>query len=405
MAKISSLTIEAFRGFGASPQTIEFTTGLTVIWAPNSQGKTSVAEALEFLLAGRISRKQLLGSAAREFAGSLRNVHLDTECAVRVNAVIIDDENTAHEVVRELVQDYGPRNDCESRLKIDGVESNSLAELGIRLAEPPLETPILLQHTLRFVLSARPQDRSNYFKAVLEITDLERLRDTITGVLTGLERPPSPHLSRLLSALDEQGLQEARTRLNDAEDSEEAVRESLKTALESILGTGPVTLTELVQAAQRKVREAREAVFPLSALEIGGGIPTPPDAAPFAESARKFVHYRNSALESDLALQKLYKAYHDLQHTSAELGDEGEPEDCPLCLTPRGLSATRIHDILQSLKSTEVFRTARQEVVSLTEALERDLDFSTGALETCVPRWFGRRTRLRQGAFRCLTLA
>lgn len=47
--KIKNLTIQGFRGFNKE-QTIEFHKNLTLIYAPNSYGKTSISEAFEWLL-------------------------------------------------------------------------------------------------------------------------------------------------------------------------------------------------------------------------------------------------------------------------------------------------------------------------------------------------------------------
>ncbi len=67
---------------------------MSVVWGPNSQGKTSLAEAFEFLSTGDTARREMLASA-----------------------------------------------------------------LGVRLSEPSLEAPVLMQRTLGYLFSARPQDR------------------------------------------------------------------------------------------------------------------------------------------------------------------------------------------------------------------------------------------------------
>jgi predicted ATP-dependent endonuclease of OLD family len=46
--KLRRLTIAGFRGFNVE-RSIDFNERLTVIAAPNSHGKTSISEALEFL--------------------------------------------------------------------------------------------------------------------------------------------------------------------------------------------------------------------------------------------------------------------------------------------------------------------------------------------------------------------
>lgn len=86
LCKINQLEIQGFRAFGRNPQTLEFPSLLAAIWGPNSQGKTSLAEAVEFLLTGEIVRRALMASGQDEFADSLRNAHLPAGAEVSSSA-------------------------------------------------------------------------------------------------------------------------------------------------------------------------------------------------------------------------------------------------------------------------------------------------------------------------------
>ncbi len=125
MPKLQQLEICGFRAFG-TPQTFSFESDLAVIWGFNSQGKTSVAEAVEFLLTGATIRRDMLGGAKAEHEGSLRNVHRSVGDPVWVRATILDEAGNAHEAVRTLVTDYTAEADCQSTLTIDG---NAAADL------------------------------------------------------------------------------------------------------------------------------------------------------------------------------------------------------------------------------------------------------------------------------------
>ena len=74
--RIERLTIQGFRSFGPIPETIAFDAPMAVIWGANSEGKTSLAEALEFLMTGDIARRALLTSSVDEFEHALRNAHM-----------------------------------------------------------------------------------------------------------------------------------------------------------------------------------------------------------------------------------------------------------------------------------------------------------------------------------------
>src|SRR4051794_16982636 len=154
------LEICGFRSY-AEPQRFDFDGVLTVVDGANSQGKTSTAEAIEFLLTGTTVRRQLLGGAKAEFADCLRNAHIDANARGWGRAGLVGSDGGEHTGERGLVADYTTEDECQSSLTIDGAPAADLSSTGIVLAEPPLQAPVLLQHSLSFALSARPQDRAD----------------------------------------------------------------------------------------------------------------------------------------------------------------------------------------------------------------------------------------------------
>lgn len=175
--RLTSLEIRGFRDFGTETRELQLDAPLVVVQAGNSQGKTSLTEGIEFLFSGHSSRRVLLGGAKAEYNDSLRNAHLpaaDTD--VYVEAVLRCPDGRAHRVRRELLCDFGQGTECDSRLLLDGVEVTDLNQVGLPLADPPVRAPVLLQHTLRHVLSTEPKQRVDYFKALLSLTDLDEFR-------------------------------------------------------------------------------------------------------------------------------------------------------------------------------------------------------------------------------------
>ena len=65
------MAIQGFRSFGSLPVELEFDNPITLLEGENSHGKTSIAEGLEYLLTGDITRRGMAGSAAevREVKG------------------------------------------------------------------------------------------------------------------------------------------------------------------------------------------------------------------------------------------------------------------------------------------------------------------------------------------------
>jgi DNA repair exonuclease SbcCD ATPase subunit len=120
MIQITKLEVQGLRSFGAKPQTLSFSSKLAVVYGANSNGKSSLAEAVEFLLTGQIVRRELMASGQDEFADALRNAHLPAGAASYVEAEIIGADGKPHTIRRTLKTDYGKKQDCESDLQIDG---------------------------------------------------------------------------------------------------------------------------------------------------------------------------------------------------------------------------------------------------------------------------------------------
>jgi hypothetical protein len=108
-------------------------------------------------------------------------------------------DGTRHTVCRTLISDYSKKQDCATRLEIGGHEAaeSALQDLGFVVSHPPLSAPVLAQHTLGYLFSARPQDRATYFKALLEVSDLEAFRAQVASLEGELRVADDPILGKL----------------------------------------------------------------------------------------------------------------------------------------------------------------------------------------------------------------
>ena len=57
LPRLRKLEVQGFRSFGTGRQSFDVSETVTVLWGGNSQGKSSLAEALEFLFTGEIVRR------------------------------------------------------------------------------------------------------------------------------------------------------------------------------------------------------------------------------------------------------------------------------------------------------------------------------------------------------------
>jgi hypothetical protein len=379
MPRIRRLEIRGFRAFGAQPQVLEFHGPMAVVWGPNSQGKTSLAEAIEFLLTGKTVRRELVASAKREFAEALRNAHLPATEDVVVSADIEDTAGQVHGVQRRLLQDYTGRDPCESELTIDGNPAADLTSLGIRLSQAPLEAPVLMPHTLCYVVSAEPQQRTEYFKALLEVSDLEEVRTAIADAKSRLTLPSSPLEATYERCRANARFGEAVAKIETGPLTLDAVTEVLSEALGLVpVATGPVPdgLEARLSAARALLEERRARVFPADALELRSEPSWVFPEASVWKSLEDFVRARSRV---DRETSRLIRLFEEVLKVP-ELAGATAPVDCPVCETPKALTPERIAAIRRQLEASSEFREARESTERVLRALR---DLATRMYQEC----------------------
>jgi len=354
------------RAFGTEPRRLDLDAPLIVVHGRNSQGKSSLAEALEFLLTGRSSRRDLLGGARSEYHESLRNVHLPAgDQDVWIAAGLRGSDGQVHEVRRELVCDFAQGTECASRLLVDGVEQRDLAAFALAPATgSALGAPVLLQHTLRYVLSTLPKDRVAYFKSLLSLTDLDLLRDQVAQArrrLTG--QPPTP-AGRAFAALASTPFRDLAELVDLAlpateQEATQLVHEALLAAGAQALGQRPDDLEALSGGLQDVVARQREAVFPLSAFV---GNQPPPNPAP-----ADLTGYVAALVKADREAAALAPIFTAVLAVPALTQVEG-PVDCPVCATPSALTPERLGALRDELRRGAAVEKAAQEAAGSLRA-------------------------------------
>jgi len=103
--RLAKLEVQGFRSFGSGRQTVDLADTVTTVWGGNSQGKSSLAEGVEFLLTGATARRDLVASAKDEFADSLRNAHIAPTVDVFVEATFMCPDGTPRRLKRVLTED------------------------------------------------------------------------------------------------------------------------------------------------------------------------------------------------------------------------------------------------------------------------------------------------------------
>lgn len=189
--RIRSITIQGFRGFNQS-RTIYFNDRLTLICGPNSYGKTSISEALEWLLYGVTSKVEEADYSKEEYKGSYRNRHFPKEDTPFVKATFVDDSGSEIEFRGDLSAD-----DRIQRF-VDGDEVETWP-LDHDLSKP--SKPFILQHALKRLLLVRPKDRYEGFARLLGLEDLSVFHADVVSLCTKPEVIFTPEVVAVFRAV------------------------------------------------------------------------------------------------------------------------------------------------------------------------------------------------------------
>jgi len=101
--KTKNITIQGFRGFN-EVRNIDFHDRLTVIYAPNSYGKSSISGAFEWLLYG-VTSKVEKSDSKEEYKGSYRNRHLPESLNPFVKVTLVDDNGNETKFHGDITED------------------------------------------------------------------------------------------------------------------------------------------------------------------------------------------------------------------------------------------------------------------------------------------------------------
>lgn len=387
MTRIRSLKVKGFRAYGSAEQALSLPSDLAVVWGPNSKGKTSLGEAFEFLLTGRISRREMMASSQDEFADALRNAHLAAGQEVWVAADVTAPDGSRHQIKRVLIADYAKRQDCASRLEIDGVEAqdSDLAAIGIVLSQPPLQAPVLAQHTLAYIFSVRPQDRATYFKALFEVTDLDELREGIAGLHSELAAPTDEALAKFDVCA---ALPVLRTELSgiarsipDAKGMSEKLDACVRALLQGAGAEIPATPIERRGTLENLLTELRAKTFPVRGFERSAILGWSKPAAQVWTQLQIYMQERGEVAEETRQLTALFAEALKLPDVSAI----DAPADCPLCGADSTLTPARVEAIRQHVEATTDFKTAETDAKAALGQLETSVDTFATSVAAALP--------------------
>lgn len=164
--KLVSIRGNFFRGFRDSPS-ISLDSSLVIFFGPNGSGKTSIAEALEWLFYGTTRRKLRSDVDEVEHRGALRMV----DCPVGVNPFVEADvrfrDGNVHKLKRTLYVDGTNEWTVAS---IDDLDVPDFASIG--LGDSEYFYPIIIQDNLQERIRSTGATRRRYISSLLGLEPL-----------------------------------------------------------------------------------------------------------------------------------------------------------------------------------------------------------------------------------------
>src|ERR1700730_6270105 len=180
--RLIDLWIRNFRGFGGGCDPIRLDRDLVLFFGPNGFGKTSIAEAIEWLFYGFTKRRVQGESYSRnEYAGTYANVHGGQPVEV---AATVDLQGRKYRLERRLVDSN--RGEA-SETFVDGSAAD-FTSIGLHVVEAMY--PVVAQHGLQAFIHTKPKDRRGAIGAALGLDELTTLKSSLEGARLSFQRTP-----------------------------------------------------------------------------------------------------------------------------------------------------------------------------------------------------------------------
>lgn len=244
---------------------------------------------------------------------------------------------------------------------------------------------MLFQHSVRYALSARPSDRLAYFKALLELADLDALASGVGVAVNKITVVPTAVEGDMATCLADSGLADALAPLRD--DATSATTTASVTAAIGVairaLGeeeasgdNGVLDGSGRLEAALDRLDERR---FDFAAWRPGADRPALP-----ASDLVAIESYSELATRIDAETGRLTALVEAVLAVPA-YATLAAPTDCPVCGTEAALTPQRVEVLRTRLSETDSFRGAQRRARAAVDELFGHLARATSTVAAATP--------------------
>lgn len=408
--KLKTVQAHYFRGFCENFSQVDMGGNLIVMEGRNSSGKTSLAEALEWLFSGSLSRRESnKAGSVRELENCITNGFRPSNEETWVSATFVENsysgDTNCFTLRRVLKEDYGTttRKTCNSVLFLNGKELSRSEEgevLDKYFAGVP---PLLMQHTLRDFVQGNPALRQQYFERLLQLNELTELIQHAVMTDGPASAFPNPKGGEHLHLWTQLGsiLQNYSSKWTYSQQGGEGQSKSFARFLDALTSISrkefPSVLNglnrqdEIVAALQMEQARVRQESFPILAQlrprMLFSDHPQESQSADLVDSLGQEVRdvwkrYETVWLavqkidDNNLVIAKVYKLLLD----SGIIQPDRDAQTCPLCSYEHAetLSARRIYTIE---KWNPIYESAQAIEQKLDIAMKSLIDVLSQTLE------------------------
>jgi len=334
--KLRNIEITGFRGFNKT-QSIDLYGDLIIASGENHSGKTSFAEALEWLFFGFTCRCRSGKDkySKPEYKGTYRNIHYDGDDPPYVELEAVHNDKTVV-LRRELIGEE------DSEAYLDGSPVKDFTSLGF---SSTASHPVIAQHGLRDFIYTNPKSRREILSYILGLETLMDLEQNIKNAHT-------KYIRRRLIERDSHDtlIREAKELgvLNDVvvlleEGSLQQSKEALVNEIRNTTGSPNLNETEFLETLSQVRVKSEATVLDLTAFQPiddldftkeSLNIETRQLDEKFSNICDRVVAFAKSSTSEDTDIRRI-----QFLRIGLELLHETEkPETCPFCgertLTP-----------------------------------------------------------------------
>lgn len=210
---LNKLTPHYFRAFGNSTP-ILFSEQITIFYGDNGSGKSSFAEALEWLFYGYTKRRRKGDNYSKnEYKDSYINKGCPTGEAPYVAANVTFRDGSTHTLKRMMNVDERERVvETETKLFIDEIEVSDFLILGIA---SDAQCPVVVQHGIQDFIHTRPIDRYRIISEALGLADLTKFQEILEKAKNQYKNNPPQKVTEAKQTLKQAAKDLEKVQLND----------------------------------------------------------------------------------------------------------------------------------------------------------------------------------------------